>query len=178
MPKPILALLAAAILGACGSTKPESEQNSDTLNADCNAAITRFKNRDSSIAKWFDKAHGYVVFPSIGKAGLFVGGAHGKGQVYEQGKMIGYSMVTQGTIGLQIGAQVFAEVIFFKDATALAAFKEGNWEAGAQATAVAVKEGASADADYSKGVKIFTLIDGGLMAEAAVGGQKFSYAAK
>jgi lipid-binding SYLF domain-containing protein len=173
-----LAFALVAAVAACGSTKPESQQKSDTLDADCAAAITRFKSRDSTIAQWFEKAHGYAVFPSIGKAGLFVGGAHGKGQVYEQGKAIGYSMVTQGTVGLQIGAQVFAEIIFFKDAAALADFKKGNWEAGAQATAVAVKQGASADADYSRGVRIFTLIDGGLMAEAAVGGQKFSYEAK
>jgi lipid-binding SYLF domain-containing protein len=172
----MIALLAAFV--GCGSTKPESNADRDTLDADCTAAITKFKNRDSSIAKWFGEAYGYVVFPSVGKAGLFVGGAHGKGQVYEQGKAIGYSMITQGTIGLQIGAQVFAEIIFFKDKTALDAFKGGNWELGAQATAVAVKQGASADANYSNGVMVFTLIDGGLMAEAAVGGQKFTYAAR
>jgi lipid-binding SYLF domain-containing protein len=174
----LFGLFLLVAFAGCGSTKPESTANADTLNADCDAAITRFKSRDSTIAGWFDKAHGYAIFPSVGKAGLFVGGAHGKGQVYEAKKQIGYSMVTQGTIGLQIGAQVFSEVIFFKDKTALDAFKEGNWEAGAQATAVAVKQGASADADYSEGVKIFTLIDGGLMAEAAVGGQKFSYEPK
>jgi len=171
-------LALTVLLAACGSTKPESKPKADTLNADCQAAIVKFESSDSNLKRWFNTAQGYVVFPSVGKAGLVVGGAHGKGQVYEQHHLIGYSTITQGTVGLQIGAEVFAEVIFFKDKTALDAFREGNWEAGAQATAVAVKQGASANASYGKGVKIFTLVDGGLMAEAAVGGQKFTYEAR
>jgi len=169
-----IALLFAAV--GCGSTKPESEAKADTLNADCQAAMTRGKAAGGQ--KWFDSAYGYVVFPEVGKAGFIVGGAHGKGQVYEQGKVIGYSTITQGTIGLQIGAQSFAEIIFFKDKQALSAFKEGNYELGAEATAVALDKGASAQADYSNGVAVIVFGEGGLMAGAAVGGQKFSYAAK
>ena len=169
-----IALLAA--LAACGSTKPDSDAKADTLNADCQAAMTRAKN--SGAGKWFESAHGYAVFPEVGKAGFIVGGAHGKGQVYEQGKVIGYTSITQGSIGLQIGAQAFSEIIFFKDKTALAAFKEGNYELGADASAVALDKGASAQADYSKGVAIVVFGEGGLMAGAAVGGQKFDFKAK
>jgi lipid-binding SYLF domain-containing protein len=115
------------------------------------------------------------VFPEVGKAGFIVGGAHGKGQVYEQGKVIGYTSITQGSVGLQIGAQAFSEIIFFKDKAALTAFKEGNYELGADASAVALDKGASAQADYSKGVAIVVFGEGGLMAGAAVGGQKFKY---
>jgi lipid-binding SYLF domain-containing protein len=166
-----IALLAAAV--GCGSTKPESQTAADTLDADCKATITRGKGH--GVGKWLDTAHGYVVFPEVGKAGFIVGGAHGKGQVYEQGKHVGFATIKQGTVGLQIGAQTFSELIFFKDKTALAAFREGNYELGAEATAVALEKGASAQADYSKGVAVFVFGEGGLMAGAAVGGQKFTY---
>jgi lipid-binding SYLF domain-containing protein len=163
-------------LAACGSTKPDSQAKADTLDADCNAAITRGKG--AGLTKWFDTAHGYAVFPSVGKAGFIVGGAHGKGQVYEQGKVVGFSAITQGSVGLQIGAQGFTEIVFFKDKTAFDAFKEGNYELDAEATAVAADKGASAQSDYSKGVAVFVFGEGGLMAGAAVGGQRFKYEPK
>lgn len=169
-----LAILVA--LAGCGSTKPDSEATANTLEAQCAATIQRGKAAGAT--KWFESAYGYVVFPDIGKAGFIVGGAHGKGQVYEQGKVVGFSAITQGTVGLQIGAQAFSEIIFFKDKAAFEAFKEGNYELGAEATAVALEKGASAQADYSGGVAIVVFGEGGLMAGAAVGGQKFSYEPK
>jgi lipid-binding SYLF domain-containing protein len=169
-----LALLLA--YAGCGSTAPDSQGQADTRDADCKATITRGKS--AGCGKWFDSAYGYAVFPEVGKAAFIVGGSHGKGQVYEQGKVVGYSAISQGTIGLQLGAQSSSEIIFFKDKVAFDAFKEGNYELGAEATAVAIEKGASAQADYSKGVAVFVFGEGGLMAGAAVGGQKFSYEAK
>ncbi len=171
-----VAFLFLLAFAGCGSTAPESQGQADTLDAECKATITRGRNAGAS--KWLDTGHGYVVFPEVGKAGFIVGGAHGKGQVYEQGKVVGYATITQGTIGLQLGAQVFAEIIVFKDKVAFDAFKGGNYELGAEATAVALEKGATAEADYSGGVAVFVFGEGGLMAGAAVGGQKFSYAAK
>jgi lipid-binding SYLF domain-containing protein len=171
-----MTLMCGLLVAACGSTKPGTQAEADTLSADCQAAITRGKA--AGAGKWFETAHGYAVFPSVGKAGLVVGGAHGKGQVYEQGKVVGYTSITQGTIGLQIGAQSFSEIVFFKDKQALAAFQEGNYELGAEATAVALASGASAQAAYSGGVAVVVFGEGGLMAGAAVGGQKFSYESK
>jgi lipid-binding SYLF domain-containing protein len=172
----VLAILVA--LAGCGSTKPESDKDASTLNAECDAAITSVKNQDASMAKWFETAHGYAMFPSIGKGAIGIGGAYGRGQVYENGKLVGYTTIKQGTIGLALGGQAFTEVIFFKDKAALDAFKEGNYQFAANASAVAVKSGAGATSDYSGGVKVFTLVKGGLMAEAAVGGQKFAYQPK
>ena len=169
---------ALLLLVGCGSTQPGTDTEKDAFNQETNAAITRLKGADGGMKKWFADAYGYVVFPSVGKGGLVVGGAHGRGQVYEQGKHIGYAELTQGTVGLQAGGQAYIEVIFFQDKSALSAFKEGNWEMGAQVSAVAVRSGASADADYTKGVCVFTMSSGGLMAEASVGGQKFKYVPK
>lgn len=140
-----------------------------------NEAVAAFKQKDPKIQTFFDKAHGYAVFASVGKAGMGIGGAHGSGVVYEKGTVIGTSSLTQLTIGFQLGGQLYSEIIFFKDKAALDGFTKGQFELGAQASAVAVTAGASANVDYSNGVAIFTVAKGGLMYEASVGGQKFSF---
>ena len=138
-------------------------------------AIAEFKKADSGIAKVFETAHGYAIFPSVGKGAIGIGGAHGNGYVYEGGHLIGHTTLTQVTVGFQFGGQAYREVIFFRDKTALDDFKRGNFELSAQASAVAVKPGVSADLAYNGGVAIVTMAKGGLMYEASVGGQKFSY---
>jgi lipid-binding SYLF domain-containing protein len=149
------------------------------------ATIDQLKEADPDLDAFFDSAYGYAVFPTVSKAGMGMGGAYGKGVVFQIGliramapSVIGYTSLTQVSIGLQMGAQTYSEIIFFKDKAALEDFKKGNYELGAQASAVAVKKGASSNADYSEGVAIFTLTKTGLMAEASVGGQKFSFEPK
>ena len=66
----------------------------------------------------------------------------------------------------------------FRDKSAFDHFTRGNFEFGAQVSAVALTMGASVDASYDGGVAVFTLAEGGLMAEASIGGQKFKYKAK
>ncbi len=159
--------------------------------------IKIFKEAGES-ASFFDTSYGYAVLPSIGKAGIGIGGAHGKGRVYEQGKYIGDTTMTQLTVGFQLGGQVYSQMMFFKDKRAMDEFTSGNFEFGAQATAVAITAGASVattttgssvgvsggkkDAatagKYYKGVATFTVAKGGLMYEASIGGQKFSYKPK
>ncbi len=174
----IFALSLLVAFAGCGSTKPDSDSDADKLNAECDAAVKNLKSHDSSIGKWFDTADAYAIFPSVGKGAIGIGGAKGKGEVREGGKVIGYSTLGQVTIGLALGGQAFTQVIFFKDKTALSAFKEGNYEFAANASAVAVKDGAGATSAYSDGVKAFVLVKGGAMAEASVGGQRFKYEAK
>lgn len=140
-------------------------------------AILDVKKSDPGIDKFFKESAGYAVFPNVGKGGIGIGGAHGKGLVIVNDKPVGKTSLSQVTIGLQLGGQVYAEFIFFKDEVALGHFQRGNFELNAQASAVAVTAGASADADYDKGVAIFTNVGGGLMYEASVGGQKFKYEA-
>lgn len=137
--------------------------------------IKKFAEGDPGMQTWFKEAYGYVVFPSVGKGGIGIGGARGKGLVYEQGKLVGRSTLTELTVGLQLGGQAFSEVIFFKDKTAFDDFTRGNFEFGAQVSAVALKAGVSADLAYNSGVAVVTATKGGLMYEASIGGQKFSY---
>jgi lipid-binding SYLF domain-containing protein len=138
-------------------------------------AISLFKRTDPSMERLFASAAGYAVFPTVTKGAAGIGGAHGNGQVFAEGKLIGLSSLSQGTIGLQLGAQAYAEVIFFQDKVTLDRFAEGQWALSAQATAVAAAEGVSADVDYEKGVMVFTVAKGGLMFEASVGGQRFTF---
>ena len=153
-----------------------------------------FKGAGES-AGFFDNSYGYAVFPTIGKGGIGIGGAHGEGRVYAQGAHVGNTSMTQVTIGWQFGGQAFSQIIFFEDKRAFDEFTGGNFEFGAQATAVAITAGASAAATttggsagasggkhdattvgkYHKGMATFTVAKGGLMYEASLGGQKFIF---
>ena len=141
-------------------------------------AINDVKKADPGIETFFENAAGYAVYPSVGKGGLVVGGAYGKGLVIVNQQADGYTTMSQATVGLQIGAQKYAQFVFFRDQIALEHFKRGNFEFGAQASAVAITKGASTDANYDKGVIVFTHAGGGLMVEGTVGGQKFTYEPK
>jgi lipid-binding SYLF domain-containing protein len=165
-------MLGLAVLAIAGFvTSPAQAQSQE----DVAETIAKFKEGDPGMQGWFAEAHGYAAFPSVGKGGIGIGGARGKGLVYEQGNLIGKVTLTQVTIGLQLGGQAFSEVIFFKDKTALDDFTRGNFELDAGVSAVALTAGASADLGYSKGVAVVTATKGGLMYEASVGGQKFDY---
>ena len=156
--------------------------------------ISIFKNAGESGA-FFGKSYGYAVFPTVGKGGVGIGGAFGKGRVYEKGKYIGDTSVTQVSVGLQLGGQAYSEIIFFEDQRALKEFTGGNFGFGADASAVAITAAAGAKASstgssagisggkkdaatvggYQKGMATFTVAKGGLMYEASLNGQKFSY---
>ncbi len=172
--------LMAAAAGGWDPAKKETETAKQQKTADPKVAqaIADFKNRDPSIKRFFNNAYGYAVFPTVGKGGIGVGGAYGEGEVYERGRHIGSASLTQVTIGFQLGGQAYSEIVFFKDKKTTDDFKKGNFELSAQASAVAATAGAATNADYDKGVAIFTLIKGGLMYEASVGGQKFSFTPK
>jgi len=144
---------------------------------------------------FFRTAYGYAVFPTIGKGGIGVGGAFGKGRVYEKGKYVGDTSMTQLTVGFQLGAQAYSQIIFFQDSRSFREFTGGNFEFGAEASAVAITAAAGAKANtagssagvsggrndartvgaYNKGMATFTVAKGGLMYEATIGGQKFTY---
>lgn len=167
----VSAVLASFVLTSAARAWDPGE--ADDLHLKSQEAIAVLKEKDPSVQRFFDAAVAYVVIPTVGKAGFGVGGARGKGVLYENGVVTAVVTLTQLSFGFQWGGQAYSEFIFFKDDLALADFKRGNYELGAQASAVAVTAGASADADYSSGVAIFTQAKGGLMYEASVGGQKF-----
>ena len=154
---------------------PSNNGAKSTRLAKVASTISTFKQKAPNLKLFFRKAYGYAVFPTVGKGGIGLGGAFGKGEVFKKGHYIGRTSLTQITFGFQLGGQAYSEVIFFKDKKALNDFTAGNFKLGAQASAVALTAGISADIDYNNGVAIFTQAKGGLMYEATVGGQKFSF---
>ncbi len=179
MKKLIFALITVNLLLASVTVFAEWKPNTnDKQELAVAKAIITAKEKDPTLAKWFDAAYAYAVFPNVGKGGFIVGGAGGKGIVIRGDTTVGTTSLSQISIGAQAGGQVYAEFIMFKDKTAFEDFTRGNFEMGAQASAVAVTAGASADAAYNGGVAVFTIADGGLMFEASVSGQKFKYEAK
>jgi lipid-binding SYLF domain-containing protein len=175
MNKLSLILISIAIGFFAGSAFAWEPDNKDKMELSVAKAILEAKEKDPNLAKWFETANGYAVIPRVGKAGIGIGGARGKGLVIKGNSTLGKVTLTQLSVGFQLGAQVYSEFVFCKDQTALDDFKRGNFELGAQVSAVAVTAGASMDADYSKGVAVFTIAEGGLMYEASVGGQKFKF---
>ena len=155
--------------------------------------------KSEAVQPFFKNAYGYAVFPTVGKAGIVIGGSYGTGQVYQGGKVTGEVSLIKGSIGFQLGAQAFSQMIFFKDKRAYDEFTSGNFEFDATASAVAITAGAQASAgtegasagasagpatgkqaktSYYKGMVVFVHTTGGLMYEASIGGQKFSFKAK
>lgn len=177
----------AAILFGCTAMAGDIKDYSSTINV----------FRESPVAKsYFDNAYGYAVFPFVGKGGMVLGGAFGKGQVYRAGRITGTCSLAQLSIGFQLGGQGFSEIIFFQDKRAYERFTSGSFEFDAKASAVAITAGAQAQAGstgssaggslgpktgkqlaakYINGMAVFVHIKGGLMYEAAIGGQKFSF---
>jgi lipid-binding SYLF domain-containing protein len=162
-----------SLLIGCSTTPSEKKQAQ--LAESTATAIQHAKEADPGLQKFFDSAAGYAVFPGVGKGGIGVGGAFGRGELYEGGQPVGYCTLTQASIGFQLGGQKYTELIFFETKNALDNFKSGNFAFSAQASAVALKSGVSANAKYENGVAVFTMGEAGLMYEASIGGQKFSY---
>jgi len=185
-PVVLIVVMAALIL----SIPAYADKYTDTIDV--------FK-KSEVVQPFFKNAYGYAVFPTVGKGGIGIGGSYGTGQVYQGGKVTGEVSLIKGSIGWQFGGQAFSQMIFFADKRAYDEFTSGKFEFDATASAVAITAGAQAKAgtegatagasagpatgkqakaDYHKGMAVFVHTKGGLMYEASIGGQKFSFKPK
>jgi lipid-binding SYLF domain-containing protein len=185
-----IALAAVLTLSTVWMAPARADQFSDTI------AIYK---KSPAVQPFFKNNYGYVVFPTVGKAGFVVGGSYGSGQVYAKGKVTGTAKLVKATIGFQAGGQAFSQMVFFQDKRAYDEFTSGNFEFDAGVSAVAITAGvqakagtegatagasagpatgAQAETSYYKGMVVFVQAKGGLMYEATVGGQKFSFEPK
>ena len=155
----------------------KSQDKHEEIINDSKEAKAAFIKTDPSMKNLFASSYGYAIFPNIGKGAVGVGGAAGNGVVYEKGKLVGTAKMLQISVGFQFGGQAYREVIFFENKDALDHFKDNKIEFTGQVSAIAAKNDASANTQYRDGVKVFTEGKNGLMVEAAIGGQKFTYAA-
>jgi len=174
--------LVAGVIGflamtGCTTAPPSGEGRTD-IRQDAATALTRAQTSDPTLVSVFNAAAGYAVFPSIGKGAAGVGGAYGKGVLYQGGVAVGYCDLSQASFGLQLGGRAYTEIICFNTPQAVDTFKQGNLYFDAQATAVALKSGAGANAKFTNGVAVFTMDEAGLMYEASIGGQQFTYQAR
>jgi lipid-binding SYLF domain-containing protein len=169
--------LATSLLISC-STAPTTPTERDDLIRKAQAERQEWNRLDPGIEALAKKSHGAVFFPEITKGGLGIGGAYGRGVVYEQGQHIGYADVTQGTVGLQAGGQTYSEVIVFEHKAAMDRFKQNRVDFGANASAVIAQTGAAKNARFVDGVAVFVRPINGAMAEAAVGGQRITFVPK
>jgi lipid-binding SYLF domain-containing protein len=181
--------LAIMILGACFSGLAVADSYSK--------AISVFKQSEA-VQPFFKNCYGYAIFPTIGKGGIGIGGAYGEGKVYQGKNVTGTTSLVKLSIGFQLGGQAYSQMIFFQDKRAYDEFTSGNFEFDASASAVAITAGVQAKAgtegatgsatagpatgaqvqtSYRKGMVVFVHAKGGLMYEASIGGQKFSFKA-
>ena len=173
-------LIAAALMFAfvalvgC-SAAPKEPAARVELQADAEQTLAELKQADASLDEVLDDAAGFAVFPTIGKGGLIIGGGYGRGTLFEDGRVSGYTDMTQAAIGALIGGQTFTELVVFQTPEALSNFKSGNFTFGANASAIALNKGAAAATEFKDGVAIFTRPNQGLMADASLNGQKFRY---
>ncbi|MGH7133628.1 MAG: YSC84-related protein [Phycisphaerales bacterium] len=170
-------LVSTMVLASC-ATAPETEVGKSDLERDAAAALAKAEGTDATLDLFLRNAAGYAVFPKIGKGAVGIGGAYGKGVLYERGMVTGFCDLSQASIGLALGGQGYSEIITFQNQEAINSFKSGKLAFDAQATAVAVKSGAGANAKFHNGVYVFTFDESGLMGEASLGGQRFSYLPK
>lgn len=168
---------------------------SNTVFADSYSSTINIFKQSEATQPFFKNAYGYAVFPTVGKGGIGLGGAYGKGRVYEKGNVTGTASLVKLTFGFQLGGQAFSQIIFFQDKRAYNEFTSGRFEFDAAASAVVItagtqakagtegvtagasvnKDGEYASTGYSKGMVVFIHTKGGLMYEAAIGGQKFTF---
>ncbi|WKE65341.1 lipid-binding SYLF domain-containing protein [Gallaecimonas kandeliae] len=167
--------LLIALCFSFGLVPREAHAGTQQLESQAAATIKAFLRTDPGLKAFFNRAHGYAVFPKVAKGGLIIGGAYGEGLVFVKRKLVGKCRLKQLTVGLQIGGQSYSQIVFFKSAAAFDRFKKGDLEFGAQASAVALDAGAGTSVDDDDGVAVFTLALGGLMYEASLSGQVLSY---
>ncbi|MCI0547108.1 MAG: hypothetical protein L0027_07465 [Candidatus Rokubacteria bacterium] len=172
-----LLIALVGLLVGC-STAPPSPEAKDDLVRKAMAERQEWNKLDPGMEAFARKGHGFAFFPEVTKGGLGVGGAYGRGVVYEKGQHVGYADITQGSLGLQAGGQTYSELIVFENQAAMDRFKQNRIDFGANASAVIATTGAAANARFVDGVAVFIRPTAGAMAEATLGGQQTSYVPK
>jgi lipid-binding SYLF domain-containing protein len=172
----LLSMVAVFSMLAVGcSTAPPSDTGKEQLHNDAQASTKDFMAQDPGLQQFLSNSYGYAIFPTVGKGAVGVGGSFGRGEVYVNGQRIGYCDITSATVGAALGGQDQSELIAFQNQDALNQFKTGNFAFDADVSAVAIHSGAAASAKYEKGLAVFVMAKGGLMANASIGGQKFNF---
>ena len=162
-------------LASC-QAMPDSDERVE-LRDNSKVELKHMTEKDPELELMLKKSAGYAIFPEVGKGGLLFGGAFGRGTVYDRaGKFLGYASVSQASVGGVVGGQMYAQLLVFEEQSHLDSFMKGDGvRFGAQATAIAIKDGAANASHYDNGVAVFIMPRGGLMADASLSGQEFRF---
>lgn len=170
----LLAPLGALIALGCASA-PETRHDQVSLEDRADNTLEQMVREDPTLGAALARAPGYVVFPSVGEGGFIVGGTSGVGVVYERGNPIGYAELGEISVGAQAGGQSYSQLIVFENQDALDRLKLGNFDITAGASATAITSGAGTNLHFEGGVAVITDDESGLMASAAIGGQRITF---
>src|SRR5215475_5713480 len=173
----LVLIVVVGLMVSCAMVFSSSEDK-QALITEAATRMQQMKTGYPEVGELVKQGYDYSLFPNVGKGGLVIGAAYGRGVVYEQGQHIGYSDLTHGSVGLQAGGQTFSELLVFENKTALERFKEGKLNFAADASAVVLKTGVATNASFVNGVAVVVSPIGGAMLEAAIGGQQFTYQQK
>jgi lipid-binding SYLF domain-containing protein len=172
----LLSIFTLIGIGCSDDARPPTEAKRQALSSNARTALDRMKEKDPTLNDFLaNNSYGYAIFPHVDKGGLIAGGAFGRGEVYEQGRMVGYAEIQQASIGAQAGGQVFDELIIFKDKETMDRFKNNKLTFEANASAVGLESGKAKNAQFEKGIAVFVMPVKGAMLEASVGGQRFVF---
>ncbi len=169
-----LGIAGVTAMTAC-ATAPKSQEDRTALVQQAETTLQAMRNRDMNLNALLEQSAGFVVFPNVGKGGFVAGAAHGRGILYENGQPTGFVQLSQASLGAQIGAQTFAELVVFQNRAAVERLKAGKFELGANASAVALTAGAAASTNFVNGVAVFVMPRGGVMAELSISGQRLQF---
>ncbi len=173
----VLLIISLATPATAADWNPFQRKHKRSGEENCQLTIQRMKSIDPDLEKTFKGSVGWAVFPEIGKAGVGIGGAAGNGRVYRKGVFIGTTTMTQVSIGFQFGGQTYSEIILFQNEQTLEKFKKGQFELGANISAIIVDTGAAKKAGFKDGTIVLVMPRKGLMYEATISGQKFTFKA-
>jgi lipid-binding SYLF domain-containing protein len=163
------------VVAACASAPKTTAQRSE-LKDDADQALAMMIAADPSLRPVLDSAAGYVIFPEVKQGGFVVGGASGKGVLYERGRFVGYAELSQASVGAQVGGQKYAELVVARDRFALDRLKSGSFKVGGQAQAVAITAGAGTATRFGdNGVAVLVKPRGGAMLNVSLTGQTIKF---
>jgi lipid-binding SYLF domain-containing protein len=168
--------LAFVALPGCG-TEPSATPQTQNLSDESHTVIAEMQRTDPGLKDFLQSSYAYAVFPDVGKGAVVVGGTYGRGEVFEQNKFIGYADMSAATVGASLGGETYSEIIVFQDKNALDVMTNNKMAFDATASAIVLKEGAAGSTKYINGVAVFKNAKGGLMVDASIGGQQFTFRA-
>ena len=172
------ALALCLVTPACGGSQKDAKSAEKVERVEgINETVTLFKTKDPSIEALFSKSAGYVVLPNVGEGAFIIGGGHGSGEAYEGGAYVGKVTLNEVTFGAQVGGQSYSQVVFFETAVDFKRLKDNAFKFDAEVSAAAADKGVAQNAKFKDGVATFVIPKKGLMAAAAVGGQKLDFTA-